>query len=397
MSRRPIARSPHLAQLLAEGYNISVKAGHLVVRDVPYVNAEKSIQYGTLITALNLAGDVARQPHDHTMYFAGEYPCDRHGNPLEAIRNNSNTVQLAPGVTADHYFSAKPPKGNYDDYYQKVVTYAALLSGPAQSIDPSAKPNAGGFVAATDDDDSVFHYLDTASPRAEIAAITAKLERRKIVIIGVGGTGSYVLDQVAKTPVEQIHLYDGDTFKQHNAFRAPGAAAVEDLEQQPEPFKVNYFAKMYGRMRKGITPHATHVTPENVSEISDADFVFLCIDDGGAKETIVRSLEAFGVSFIDAGMGIYRQDSALAGVLRVTTSTPQQRTHVWDKRRISFAKPDDDNDYNRNIQVADLNALNAVLAVIRWKKLWGFYIDLEGEFHSTYTIDGNTIDNDDSQ
>src|SRR5690606_5882748 len=119
--------------------------------------------------------------------------------------------------------------------------------------------------------------------------------------------------------------------------------------------------------------------------------------DGAAKETIVRSLEAFDISFIDAGMGIYRQNSALAGILRVTTSTPNRRTHVWDNRRISFAKPDDENDYNRNIQVADLNALNAILSVIRWKKLWGFYVDLEREFHSTYTIDGNTIDNEDSE
>ncbi|MPS86792.1 ThiF family adenylyltransferase [Enterobacter sp.] len=397
MSHRPIARSPDLAQLLADGYNLSVKGGHLVVRDIPYVNTAKLIQRGVLITPLNMTGGVAGTPVDHTMYFAGEYPCDQHGNPLEAIRNNSNTVELAPGLSADHYFSAKPPKGNYDDYHHKFVTYAALISAHAQALDASAVPNPGGFVPASDEGDSVFHYMDTASPRAEIVAITAKLERRKVVIIGLGGTGGYVLDQVAKTPVEEVHLYDGDTFKQHNAFRAPGAASVKDLEQQPEPLKVHYFAQMYGHMRKGIVAHPSYVTAENIDELRDADFVFLCIDDGAAKEMIVRSLEAFDISFIDAGMGIYRQNSALAGILRVTTSTPSRRTHVWENRRISFAKPDDENDYNRNIQVADLNALNAILAVIRWKKLWGFYVDLEREFHSTYTIDGNTIDNEDSE
>jgi hypothetical protein len=43
----------------------------------------------------------------------------------------------------------------------------------------------------------------------------------------------------------------------------------------------------------------------------------------------------------------------------------------------------------------DLNALNACLAVIRWKRLYGFYRDLEGEHHSLYTIDGNHLLNED--
>ncbi|CAN2525454.1 MULTISPECIES: hypothetical protein [Burkholderia] len=47
--------------------------------------------------------------------------------------------------------------------------------------------------------------------------------------------------------------------------------------------------------------------------------------------------------------------------------------------------------YASNIQVADLNALNAVLAVIKWKKLRGFYRDLDREHHSTYTTDGNLL------
>ena len=51
--------------------------------------------------------------------------------------------------------------------------------------------------------------------------------------------------------------------------------------------------------------------------------------------------------------------------------------------------------YASNIQVADLNMLNAALAVIKWKKLRGFYRDLEGEHHCTYTTDGNMLLNGD--
>ena len=52
---------------------------------------------------------------------------------------------------------------------------------------------------------------------------------KKIIILGLGGTGSYILDLVAKTPVKEIHLYDGDTFYQHNAFRSPGAPSSDEL------------------------------------------------------------------------------------------------------------------------------------------------------------------------
>ena len=48
-----------------------------------------------------------------------------------------------------------------------------------------------------------------------------------------------------------------------------------------------------------------------------------------------------------------------------------------------------------NIQVADLNSLNADLAVIKWKKFRGYYRDLENELHNSYTTDGNLLLNND--
>lgn len=65
------------------------------------------------------------------------------------------------------------------------------------------------------------------------------------------------------------------------------------------------------------------------------------------------------------------------------------------KRRIPMSKADERNEYDRNIRTAELNAFNAALAVIKWKKLCGFYIDLEKEHHSTYTIDANEMTNED--
>ena len=90
-----------------------------------------------------------------------------------------------------------------------------------------------------EDENSIFVYADTNASRATITDITDKLRNQKIGIVGLGGTGSYVLDQVAKTPVSEIHLYDEDIFCQHNAFRAPGAPSKELLEESRK--KTDYF------------------------------------------------------------------------------------------------------------------------------------------------------------
>ena len=40
-----------------------------------------------------------------------------------------------------------------------------------------------------------------------------------------------------------------------------------------------------------------------------------------------------------------------------------------------------------------MNALNAALAVIKWKKTRGFYADLEKEHHTVYGVSTNVLTN----
>jgi len=46
--------------------------------------------------------------------------------------------------------------------------------------------------------------------------------------------------------------------------------------------------------------------------------------------------------------------------------------------------PVGDGIYTQNIQIVELNALNAAFAVIKWKKIAGIYEDVDREHHSTY-------------
>ena len=211
-----------------------------------------------------------------------------------------------------------------------------------------------------------------------------------MAIVGLGGTGSYVLDFVAKTHVREIHLFDGDVFSQHNAFRSPGAPALEELTN---PFKVDYFTRIYERMRYGVIPHAIHITEENVAQLTAYTFVFVCIDRPVVRKIIATALQAAGVPFIDVGMDIqmFRQESLL-GQCRTTLSTSAQFDHVAE--RVPFADTPLPGVYPSNIQVAELNALNAAFAVIKWKKFLTFYLDQMHEHNSVYSINTNGLSKD---
>ncbi len=393
MSQQLISRSADLRQLQDAGYEIEVRASHLLVKNVPYVDASRKLRYGVLVSTLDLAGDVTMKPSTHVTYFVGEPPCDKDGTPIAKIVNASATKVLAPGLEINHTFSSKPAAtGSYADYYEKMTTYVAILSGPAEALDSRVNPRPFRIVE-TSDEDAVFRYMDTASSRAGIGAVAGKLELPKVALVGVGGTGSYVLDLVSKTPVREIHLFDGDRFGSHNAFRSPGAATIEELRERPT--KVDYLAARYSAMHRRIVPHPYYLDKDNTAELAEMDFAFLCVDAGPAKRAIVQALETADVPFIDVGMGVHLVDGALLGILRVTTSTRDQRDHVRSKGRIPFSGGDAENEYDRNIQVADLNALTAALAVIRWKKLFGFYHDRSHEFFSTYTVDCGMLLNED--
>src|SRR3546814_2717558 len=129
--------------------------------------------------------------------------------------------------------------------------------------------------------------------------------------------------------------------------------------------------------------------------LGEATFVFLVLDSAVAKAAIIAELERLDLPFIDVGMGLHLVDGALVGQLRVTTSTPGMREQVRRKNRIPLDAMNFDDVYARNIQVADLNMMNAGLAVVRWKRLCGFYKDLEAEHFSLFTLDGNHLLNED--
>lgn len=390
MSQELISRSPDLKRLRDNGLQVEVRDGLLLVHGIPYVNSECKIKYGTLVSTLDLAANKTVKPNDHVINFIGEHPCNKDGTIIKQIQHSSGKRTLKDDIIIDHSFSSKPRPEGYLDYYEKTMGYIAVISAPAKSLDGSVSEINYKVVPAREEE-TVFNYYDTNASRAEILNLTSKLEGQKVAIIGLGGTGSYILDLVAKTPVAEIHLYDGDQFLQHNAFRSPGAPSIEILDEKKN--KALHLRDLYLPMRRNIFAHECFINEENVGDLSIMNFVFICIDTSPVKASIIKKLVEHDISFVDVGMGIYEVDGQLLGVIRTTTSTKDSRNHL--EKRISFADAGED-EYATNIQIAELNALNAALAVIQWKKLSGFYQDLGRERNTTYTINTGQLIHEDA-
>jgi tRNA A37 threonylcarbamoyladenosine dehydratase len=320
-----------------------------------------------------------------TLSFTGEIPCDAQGKPINHLVHNPNPQTLFDKFVVKCQFSNKPSDVPTfpNDYYEKMVHYIELLVAHARVIDPNVDARTGKAFACREED-SVFRYPDSASPRAGILAVSQKLAMARVAIIGLGGTGGYIFDQVAKTYVKEIHLFDGDIMKRHNAFRAPGAASLQDLNRQLK--KVDYFREKYEPMRSGIVTHPYFLDQSNVEELKGFDFAFVAVDDGLSRGLICEYLQQARIPFVDVGMGLEKSEGAsrLLGICRVTAGTFAKQDHL----RARLPTMDDRADalYRTNIQVADMNAMNAILAVMKWKQICDFYVDYDQAHELSFSV-----------
>jgi hypothetical protein len=112
-------------------------------------------------------------------------------------------------------------------------------------------------------------------------------------------------------------------------------------------------------------------------------FVFLAAADAETRPAIMAWLTERQIPFIDVGMGIEETDGHLSGLLRVTTHFPGR---VAAPAFAPATAGDGMHEYDRNIQTADLNGVNALLAVIAWKKYLGYYADHTRAVETLYKV-----------
>ena len=273
---------------------------------------------------------------------------------------------------------------------------------PSDVVHRYAKQVVGAASAAGHSEDATppmpdpFKIPNTFEARAGLGPVQDRIRSQSIAIIGLGGTGAYVLDLVAKTPVKEIHLLDSDYVDWHNFKRAPGAPTVEEIEsvRSGNLHKVDYYHFKYASLRAGIHPHALRVdSPSKFREFLSShpiDFAFVCIDqltdsDSPRQDVVYCALSEATVPFIDSGVSITVEDNVVRGA--VTTSAYEAGSLDW-KGAIPNAKVErGDAPGYRNVQLPEVNALAASLAVMEWRRRTGQYVSESASFLHKFRLE----------
>ncbi|MER9223748.1 ThiF family adenylyltransferase [Mesorhizobium sp. M0644] len=387
MSSLLVAPDGNLARLEAKGRRFAIRANYIVMA-VPYLNCRGELRRGFIADPLNLTGGTEiGLPANHQMYFLGEDPSGLDGQSLlNILGGGANRTLIFDDNYSSYYFSHKivTPLGQMRDYgslFEKFEQYYQVISGPAVY----KFPEADQLFLDVDfgaDLQSLFNFPDTHSSHAELHELNRRISHLAVGIVGLGGTGSYVLDLLSKTPVKALKLFDDDEYVVKNSYRSPGTTRFEDFKKS----KVDLYVERYSSFRTGVTGQVIRVTQDTPGAIPDCDFVFLCVDKGESRAKVVELLNGLGKPFIDVGMGLTRTDGPLNGRVRATLVDDETRSAVLAGSILPMVD-NADHEYQTNIQIAELNALNAALAVILFKKRFGYYADTDPGYNLLMNLD----------
>ena len=320
-------------------------------------------------------------------------PATREGGAVHAVRITTDQEQDGRVYQADG-----TPIGNHLGGDEKTWSDISIRKGSqsnpendgsaSEVIHRYAKQIVGAVWAASESETipdampSPFKIPNTFEARSAIAPVQDCIRGQSIAIIGLGGTGAYVLDLIAKTPVNDIHLLDSDVVDWHTLFRAPSAPTAEEIEsvRKGDLRKVDYYFSKYASLRDGIHPHAVRVDSTSMfREFLSAhpiDHVFVCIDqladcDSPRQDAVYCALSETAVPFIDSGVSITVDGDAVRGA--VTTSAYDPGSVAWENA-IPNARVEGDVPGYRNVQLPEVNALAASLAVMEWRRRTGQYV-----------------------
>jgi hypothetical protein len=328
---------------------------------------------GGAVHAVRITTDIE---HDGLLYHANGKPI---GNLLGGDGKSWSHISLKKGSQT----SPEEDKSASDviHRYAKQIVGAVSAAGYSETVAPAKR--------------DPFKIPNTFEARAAIGPVQDRIRNQRIAIIGLGGTGAYVLDLVAKTPVMEIHLLDPDKIDWHNFMRAPGAPTFKEIESRRKEGarKVGYYHTKYASLREGIHPHPVRVdSPSLFREyLSDhpIDYAFVCIDqetegDSPRQDAVYSALSEVAIPFIDSGVSITVENRAVRGA--VTTSAYDAGSAAW-KGAIPNASVEGNAPGYRNIQLPEVNALAASLAVMEWRRRTEQYVSESTSFLHKFRIE----------
>lgn len=175
------------------------------------------------------------------------------------------------------------------------------------------------------------------SIRAFGGAIQAVLGELRVAVVGCGGTGSAVIEQLVRLGVRRFQIFDPDTLTSSNLTRVYGSCP-DDIGKP----KVRVIASHINRIAPDaevVTEHSPITHQSAAKQLLDADVIFGCTDDNAGRLVLSRIATYLMTPVIDCGVKLTNSnDGSLMGIDgRVTVLGPGAACLVC-RERIDFAR-----------------------------------------------------------
>ena len=378
MSNSLIDLSADLRALRAASYSMEIRGAYLIIKNVPYLETpDGKLGAAQIVSSIELADNSTAPPSEHTVWWTGNPPFRADGSSMESYLSCGKWEQghdIGEGLTVYMQWSRKlvsqGQMRGYVDYDEKMTTYIAEVAGQADHKYPGVLEAARTGEAPTIAISSRFKYIDTNSYRYGLKGIEHRIEDEVVAIAGVGGTGSYLMDILAKTNVKELQLFDHDILKQHNAFRMCGAARIEELGGSSS--KVEWYRRTYSAIREeGIYIYNEKLEAKCKDILGKFTTVFIAVDDLDVRRQIQTTCNELGIYHVSVGIAVEVEGEAndqLGGMVKIETCFQSRFTHNTEP--VSKERP---KQAYGIVQTAELNMLGAALAVVEWKAKVGIY------------------------
>jgi molybdopterin/thiamine biosynthesis adenylyltransferase len=146
------------------------------------------------------------------------------------------------------------------------------------------------------------------------------LGRLHIGVVGAGGTGSAVIEQLIRLGVGTVSSFDGDLLEGTNVTRVHGSGLVDDGKP-----KVQVQSEHVEHIGLGtLLPFPKHIDKEEIAkELRACDVIFGCTDKQTPRGILVRLSHWYLIPFIDTAVKIDAPEGQIRGITgRVTTVMP---------------------------------------------------------------------------
>lgn len=129
-----------------------------------------------------------------------------------------------------------------------------------------------------------------------------QIERCVVGIVGLGGGGSHIAQQLAHLGFLNYYLFDGDRIEDTNLNRLVGGTA-EDVEKKR--LKVEIARRVIVGVRpKAVVEVVTDVWQNRAELLKRCDLIFGCVDGFDQRRQLEASARRYLIPLIDIGMDV---------------------------------------------------------------------------------------------